>query len=78
MLVSADFEVNQIYVYICPLPRGPPSQHHRPASLGHHRAQAELPVPCAGSYWLSVVHLVVYLCQGCIGLFKFIGVDTAS
>ena len=32
-------EVNQLYVYICPLPLGPPSHPApNPTHLGHHRA----------------------------------------
>ena len=36
-------EVNQLYVYIYPLPVGPPSLH--PTLLGHHRALSK--TPCA-------------------------------
>ena len=36
-------EVNQPYVYMYPLPLGPPSQPSYPTHMGHHRAPAELP-----------------------------------
>ena len=33
-------EVNQLYVYMYPLPLGPPSSPPHPTHLGHHRAQS--------------------------------------
>ena len=39
-------KVNRLYVYICPLPPGPPFYHHRhPTQLGHPRAPSC--TPCA-------------------------------
>ena len=59
-------KVNQLYIYIYP---HIPSLLHLPPTLPipslyvdtNHRA--DLPVLCGCSRWLSILHLVVYICQ---------------
>ena len=64
--LQADFyhlshRLDQLYVYIYPLPPEVPSHPTpRPTPLGHHRVRAELPVLCS-RFPLSILHRVVYI-----------------
>ena len=53
-------KVNQLYVYIHPLPLWPSC--HPTLEVVTER-WAELPVLHVGSHWLSVSHVVGYICQ---------------
>ena len=58
-------EVNQLYVCLYPLRPGPPSHAPHPTHLGRHRAPTELSFLCfiARSHSLSILRMVVYICQ---------------
>ena len=57
---------DQLYVYIYPSLLGLLQASSHPTPLGHHRAP--IGAPCAvtaGSHWLSLLHMLVYLFQAC-------------
>ena len=57
-------EVDWLNIYIYPLPLESPS-HPRSTPLGHHRALHWALCYRAASYSLSILHTVLYICQGC-------------
>ena len=58
-------KVNQQFVYLYPLSLGPPSQPHPLSHLSRSSQSTKLSYLCytAGSHQLSILHMVVYLCQ---------------
>ena len=57
-------EVDWLYIYIYPLPLESPS-HPRSTPLGHHRAPRWALCYRAASHSPSILHMVLYICQGC-------------
>ena len=60
--------MNQLYIYIYPLPLRPPSTWPYPTPVDQHRALSWDPCALAGSHQLSVLPLVVYMYTCMYGL----------
>ena len=58
--------MNQPQVHINLPPEPPPYPPPHPMPLGFHRALGQAPfAQRAASHWLSILHMVVYICQCC-------------